>query len=138
MPKKAIVVSLVAIVGLTIVAHQVGAECLETISLSSPPEAEPLAAIGGAEVRSQTAGERAGEQQAFTVAVGLDVPDGTSLFVFANGEPAGTMTVAGGVARLELSNTDGTRLPAGVDPVCGIGPVWITDADGTTLLAGSF
>ena len=135
---KAVMASLVAAVSLAMAPHDAGADCLEAISLSPPSEAEQLAVIGGAEVRSQTAGERAGEQQAFTVAVGLNVPDGTSLFVFANGEPAGTMTVAGGVARLELSNADGTRLPAGVDPVCGIGPVWITDADGTTLLAGSF
>jgi len=135
---KAVVVSLVAAVSLMMAAHNASADCLETINLSPPSEAEQVAAIGGAEVRSQTASERAGEQQAFTVAVGLDVPDGTSLFVFANGEPAGTMTVAGGVGRLELSNADGARLPAGVDPVCGIGPVWVTDADGTTLLAGSF
>ena len=135
---KAMILSPVAVFSLTVVSRDAGADCLETISLSPPSEAEQVAAIGGAEVRSQTSGERAGEQQAFTVAVGLDVPDGTSLFVFVNGEPAGTMTVAGGVARLELSNADGTRLPAGADPVCGIGPVWVTDADGITLLAGSF
>jgi len=25
-----------------------------------------------------------------------------------------------------------------VDPVCSLGPIWVTDAGGTTLLEGSF
>jgi len=72
------------------------------------------------------------------VEVDVDVPDGTPLFVFVNGEPAGMITFIPGSATLELSNTNGARLPSGVDPVCSIGPVAVTDADGTTILFGSF
>ena len=70
--------------------------------------------------------------------VDVDVPDGTPLFVFANGEPAGMITFIAGSATLELSNANGAGLPSGLDPVCSIGPIWVTDADGTTLLAGTF
>ena len=42
-------------------------------------------------------------------------------------------TVAGGTATLDLSNANGA-LPAGVDPVCEIGPIWVTDAGQTTTL----
>ena len=131
---KALVFGLAATVSLLLLAlpHDVAADCRERISLSPPSEGESIDGAGRAEITSN------GSQQAFTVEVDIDVPDGTPLFVFANGEPAGMITFIPGVAMLELSNASGARLPSGLDPVCSIGPVWVTDADGTTLLTGSF
>ena len=131
---KAIIFSVVATVSLAALAlpHDVAADCRERISLSPPAESDSVDGIGRAEIRANDA------QQIFTVEVDVDVPDGTPLFVFANGEPAGMITFVPGVATLELNNTNGARLPSGLDSVCSIGPVWVTDADGTTLLTGSF
>jgi len=131
---KALVFGLVATVSLFMLAvpHDVAADCRERISLSPPSEEAAVDGVGRAEITSSDS------QQTFTVEVDIDVPDGTPLFVFANGEPAGMITFVPGVATLELDNVNGARLPPGVDPVCSIGPVWVTDAEGTTLLTGSF
>jgi len=131
---KALVFGFVATVSLFMLAlpHDVAADCRERISLSPPSEGESVDGVGRAEIRSNDL------QQTFTVEVDIDVPEGTPLFVFANGEPAGMITFVPGVATLELNNTNGARLPSGLDSVCSIGPVWVTDADGTTLLTGSF
>jgi len=110
------------------------ADCVEGITLSPTAVGKEIAASGRALVRSNGGSAR----QTFTVHVGLVVPVGTSLFVFANGEPVGTMTVGPGIATLDVSDADGERLPPGVDPVCSIGPVWVTDTSGTALLTGSF
>jgi len=126
---RAIVLSMV------VLALQPGAavaDCRERISLSPPADVESVDGIGRAEIRSNDS------QQTFIVDVDVDVPEGTPLFVFANGEPAGMITFIPGVATLELSSANGDRLPAGIDPVCSIGPVSITNAEGTTLLTGSF
>ena len=133
---RAVVMSLVAAVSVVVaLPNDAGAaDCRDRISLSPPSDGESVDGIGRAEVRSNDSGTR----QAFTVEVDVDVPEGTPLFVFANGEPAGMITFAPGIATLELSNADGARLPAGVNPVCEIGPVSVTDAEGTTLLIGSF
>jgi hypothetical protein len=133
---RAVVMSLLAAVSVVVVAlpRDAAADCRDRISLSPPSDGESVDAIGRAEIRSNDSGAR----QTFTVEVDVDVPEGTPLFVFANGEPAGMITFAPGIATLELSNADGVRLPSGVDPVCSIGPVAVTDADGTTLLTGSF
>ena len=130
---KKLVFGLVATVSLFMLAcpHDVAADCRERISLSPPAESDSVDGIGRAEIRANDA------QQIFTVEVDVDVPDGTPLFVFANGEPAGMITFVPGVAALELSNAN-ARLPSGLDPVCSIGPVWVTDGDGTMLLTGSF
>ena len=110
----------------------VAADCREGIGLSPPSEGEGVDGLGRAAISSIDS------QQTFTVEVDLDVPAGTPLYVFANGEPAGIITFLPGAATLELSTANGGRLPSGLDPVCSIGPVWITDAVGTTLLTGSF
>ena len=131
---KALVFGLVAAASLFMLAypHDVAADCRERISLTPPSQGDSIEGVGRAEIRSSDA------QQSFTVDVDVDVPDGTPLFVFVNGEPAGMITFIPGNATLELSNTNGARLPSGVDPVCSIGPVAVTDADGTTILFGSF
>src|SRR5213594_3299559 len=118
MPMRAIVMSLVVAMSLMV--------------LALPYEGAAMAASGVAYVGSL----EAGAQQTFIVQVNAAVADGTQLLVFTNGLPAGTVTVAGGMATLDLSTVNGA-LPAGVDPVCEIGPIWVTDADQkATLLLG--
>src|SRR6266566_4916564 len=109
----------------------VAADCGEAISLSPPSEGATFDGAGRASILSY------GSEQTFMVEVDIDVPTGTPLYVFVNGEPAGTITFVPG-ATLEFSNTNGARLPSGMVPVCGIGPVSVTDAVGTTLLTGSW
>jgi len=131
---KAFVFGLVATVSLLMLAlpPNVAADCREGISLAPPSEGEGVDGVGRAAISSIDS------QQTFTVEVDMDIPAGTPLYVFANGEPAGTITFLPGAATLELSTANGGRLPSGLDPVCSIGPIWITDAVGTTLLTGSF
>ena len=131
---RAIVMSLVVAVSLVMLAlpYAATADCGERIVLSATADGTAMAARGVVYVGSL--GE--GAQQTLTVRVNAAVPDGTQLSVFTNGLPAGTVTVAGGTATLDLSTANGA-LPAGVDPVCEIGPIWVTDADQTaTLLLG--
>jgi hypothetical protein len=113
--------------------HDVAADCRDRITLSPPaPAGESIDGVGRAEIRSTDS------QQIFTVVVDVDLPEGSPLYVFANGEPVGMITFVPGSATLQLSDANGEQLPSGVDPVCAIGPVTVTDGDGTTLLVGSF
>src|SRR5215813_2964046 len=107
------------------------ADCIERTSLPATPAGEALAAVGSAYARSSDDGS----QQTLAVYVAVDVPDGTQLVVFANGDSAGTITVASGTGTLMLSSP----LPAGLTEVCEIGRIWVTDVDETTtLIDGSF
>jgi hypothetical protein len=108
------------------------ADCRVWTDLLPTADGELLAATGRAEAWAQNDGA----QQTFMVDVGIGLPDETPLFVFANGEPAGTITVGAGVASMNLTDAAGAPLPFGVDPVCAIGPIWVNDAGGTTLLFG--
>ena len=127
---KAIVMTLLVAVSLMVFSlpYEAVADCGVRTSLSAPDGAV-VAASGVAYVGSL--GE--GAQQTLTVQVNAAVPDGTQLSVFTNGMPAGTVTIAGGTATLDLS-TANSSLPAGADPVCEIGPIWVTDAGQTTTL----
>jgi hypothetical protein len=134
---RIVVPSLAAAVSLVVLVffhHPVAAGCRDWTDLSPTSDGEAVAAIGRAAVRSSDSTT----QQAFTVEANVDVPDGTPLFVVANGLPAGTFTVFSGIGTLNLSDANGAALPAGVQPVCEIGPVSITDMEGTTLLTGNF
>ena len=107
------------------------ADCIERASLSATSAGEEIAAFGSAYVRSI----EGGSQETFFLQVDVEVPDGTQLLVFANGEPAGTITVASGTGTMTLNSP----LPAALAQVCEIGRIWVTDADGTnTLIDGSF
>jgi len=127
---RAIVMSLVA-VSLVMLAlpYAATADCGERIVLSATADGTAMAASGVVYVGSL--GE--GAQQTLTVQVNAAVPDGTQLSVFTNGMPAGTVIIASGTATLDLSAANGS-LPAGADPVCEIGPIWVTDAGQTTTL----
>jgi len=130
---KAIVMSLVAAVSLLILSlpYDAAADCSDKTSLSATSDGAALAASGLAYVRSV----EADAQQTFAVQVNVDVPDGTQLSVFTNGQPVGMITVALGIGTLDLS----VPISPGVDSVCSIGPVWVTDAgQTTTFLIGSF
>jgi len=109
--------------------YEAAADCGDRIVLSSTADGDAVAASGIAYVGS----DEASMTQTFSVRVIAAVSDGTELLVFANGLQAGTVTVVGGMATLDLSAANGA-LPAGVDPVCQIGPIWVTDAGQTTTL----
>ena len=135
--RAAIVRGLLAAVCLLVLALRpslAAAGCADKIDLSPTSDGESVDARGLAYLRS----DEAGAEQTFTVAVDVAVPDGTQLFVFANGAPVGTITIAPGIATLDLSNADGVRFPPGVDSVCSIGHVSVTDEAGTPLLVGTF
>jgi len=134
---RAVVVGVLSAVILFMIALPLDvavADCRDRISLSPTPNGEEFAATGRAAIQSLDSPAR----QNFRVEVGVDVPDGTLLYVFANGQPAGLVSIAQGVGTLDLSNANGGPFPIEVDPVCSLGPIWVTDAGGTTLLEGSF
>jgi len=134
---RAVTMSLLLAVSLVVLAlprDVAAADCRDRNSLAPTPDGEQLAATGRAALQSIDSTAR----QSFRVEVGVDVPDGTLLYVFANGQPAGLVSITQGVGALDLSNANGGPFPIEVDPVCSLGPVWVTDAGGTTLLEGSF
>jgi len=135
--RAVIVRGLLATVCLLVLAlrpNPAAAGCADKIDLSPTSDGEAVDARGLAYLRS----DEEGAKQTFTVAVDAAVPDGTQLFVFANGTPVGTITITPGVATLDLSNANGVRFPSGVESVCSIGQVSVTDEAGTPLLVGSF
>ena len=110
--------------------------CGKSINLTASPAGTLIGASGKARVRaSLNAGFL---NQDFVVEMAAVVPDGTTFMVFANGLPAGTITIALGRGRLAVTNVPPSVLPAGTDPVCSILPVIVTDGAGNTILSGSF
>jgi len=110
--------------------------CAKKINLVASPAGKAIAARGTAAVR--TAAKIGFVQQNFEVAMRAAVADGTTFMVFANGLPAGTITIVLGTGVLSLDNEPPNVLPAGVDPVCSIGLVVVTDGAGNTILSGTF
>jgi len=111
--------------------------CGKSINLTASPAGTLIGASGKARVRaSLNAGFL---NQDFVVEMAAVVPDGTTFMVFANGLPAGTITMVLGHGRLAVANAPPPNvLPAGTDPVCSIGPVVVTDGGGNTILSGTF
>jgi hypothetical protein len=115
---------------LTMTGYASAADCQKKIALTSTGIAPD--ASGSAKVRARRV------KQSFNVEAEANVPDGTTYMVFANGQPAGTITIAFGEGELELNNNNGKVLPVGVDPVCSISSVAVLDSTGATILQGSF
>ena len=110
--------------------------CAKAINLKASPAGQAVAATGKARVRAiPNAGFL---NQDFVVEMAALVPDGTTFMVFANNQPAGTITIALGHGALSVTNVPPSVLPAGTDPVCSIIPVAVTDGLGNTILKGSF
>ena len=129
--KRLFICLLIASLAACALPNGAAADCMDRTSLAATSDGEALAASGLVTVRLV----EADAQQTFAVQVKLEVPDGTQLFVFTNGQPLGTITVALGRGALNLS----VPVTAGDDSVCSIGPVWVTDAGQTmTFLMGSF
>src|SRR5437899_11875053 len=106
--------------------------CGKGINLTASPAGRLIGASGKARVRAiLNAGFL---NQDFVVEMAAVVPDGTTFMVFANGLPAGTITIALGHGRLAVTNVPPSVLPAGTDPVCSILPVIVTDGAGNTIL----
>lgn len=86
-------------------------------------------ASGRIEVRAR------GSEQHFEAGMDADVADGTTFVVLANGEPAGTITLADGGGDLHVTNLDGI-LPSGITPLADLSSVEVIDGSGTVLLVG--
>lgn len=108
------------------------ADCRKKINLQATSTGQSQDISGQAEVREQ------GNRQKFKISMDARVANGTTFVVMANGEAAGTITIVAGDGELELKNYDGQTLPAGVNPVCAVGPVVVTTSTGTPVLNGSF
>ena len=116
------------------------ADCRVRIGLAPTASGSALAATGKAEKRSQKLGARQTltvEADAAVAAVFVNGANGVSL--------AGTITMAlplgavVAVGTLDLSNANVTPLPAGVDPVCAISAIVVTDSVSfDPILIGSF
>jgi hypothetical protein len=113
-----------------------GVGCGKSITLVASPAGQAIAAQGKARVRAFL--NNGVLVQDFVVEMAAVVPNGTTFMVFANGLPAGTITIVFGRGVLDVNNQPPNVLPAGTDPVCSIGPVIVTDAAGNTILSGSF
>ncbi|MBI4524735.1 MAG: hypothetical protein HY695_13100 [Deltaproteobacteria bacterium] len=107
------------------------ANCQKKIALTATAAGAALDISGTAEVRKR------GAQQRFKVSMDAAVEDGATFVVFANNLPVGTITISLGDGELEVNNNNGKVLPAGVNPVCSIGPVVVVDGN-TVVLEGSF
>src|SRR5215510_10643640 len=126
-------------IGLAIVlalAAQAAADCDRQINLTASAAGVAIGARGKARVRARFRPDRV--QQDFRVEMDANVDNGTTFLVFANGQPAGTITIVFRVGTLVVTTDGGQAIQAGLDPVCNIGPVIITDGGGTTVLSGSF
>lgn len=133
MLKKQITVALVALAMVFSMASLALADCQNRIALFASAKGAQIGASGTAEVRA-----RGTADQRFKVSIDAAVADGTTFAVFANGQLAGTITIALGAGELDLNNRNGNVLPAGTDPVCSIMSVEVRDGSGTTILNGSF
>lgn len=103
----------------------------KTVSLSPTAAGVALDASGRVEVHAR------GWEQHFEVGMDAAVADGTTFLVFANGLPAGTITIASGAGNFYVSNNDQV-LPIGVDPVCEMSTVEIRDGNSRVLLRAAF
>lgn len=108
------------------------ADCFNKISLS-PTDVGVANDISG-----KVAFEENGSSQRFKVSMDARVADGTTFVVFANGMPAGMITITLGSGELDLNNHDGAILPAGLDPICNISSVLVTDGAGNPVIEGIF
>ncbi|MBI3780028.1 MAG: hypothetical protein HY278_03070 [candidate division NC10 bacterium] len=107
------------------------ADCRKKISLAATSAGAAIDSSGTAEVRAQ------GAKQRFKVSMDARVADGTTFAVFANGQLAGVITIELGDGELELNNNNGKTLPDGVNPVCAISTVEVTDGS-NLILHGNF
>lgn len=132
MKSKAVSISLAVMVMTLAVSASALADCQKKQELTVMAAGAAIDASGTAEVRAQRTRQR------FKVSIDARVPDGTTFLVFANGSPAGSITIELGAGQLELTNDNGKTLPAGVSPVCGIGSVAVVDGAGATILQTNF
>ena len=117
-------------------ATHAAADCDKTARFVVSPAGKAIAADGKVRVRAQTRTPTFVKQN-FVAEMSAAVPNGTTFMVFVNGLPAGTITINFGVGRLALDNEGANVLPAGVNPVCAIKTVIVTDGAGNTILSGT-
>ena len=108
------------------------AVCDKNIRLVATAAGANANADGRARLRSDDR-----NRQSLRVEITVAFRDGTPLSVTANGIAAGTAVVIVGRAVLDLNNRV-DPLPAGLDPVCSITQIAVSDPAGTVILTGSF
>lgn len=108
------------------------ADCLNKISLS------PTAVGVANDISGNVSFEEKGASQRFKVSMDARVADGTTFVVYVNGMPAGMITITLGSGELDINNHDGAILPAGLDPVCNISSVLVTDGAANPVIEGRF
>ncbi|MBI1747289.1 MAG: hypothetical protein HYR55_11950 [Acidobacteria bacterium] len=113
-------------------ALNVMADCQNRIILSATPDGAAIASRGNAEVRDR------GGRQRFKVSMEANVADGTSFFVYADGQSVGDLTIQLRRAEFEVQSDDFQPMPPELDPVCGVSLVEVVDADGSLILSGNF
>src|SRR5215470_5639710 len=136
MTKRFTATAMTLAMALGVASYASAAVCDKTIRLTATPAGQAIRADGRARVRSAPKG--LGTRQSFTAEISAAVPDGTTYTVSANGFTAGVITIVAGRGAMTVSNDAGMVLPAGVDPVCSIRSVVVTDGPGTAVLTGSF
>lgn len=114
-------------------ARASAAECRAKIQLGVTTTGAAADVSGTADKRSDGSSER------FRVSMDARVSAGTTFAVFVNGSAlVGTITIDNlGNGQLDLTNSDGKVLPAGVSPVCSIGMVDVRDSAGAVVLFGA-
>jgi hypothetical protein len=118
---------------LSALAARAAGDCQKQMQLSQASGGVFMEAKGRAEVAAH------GDQQVFKVSINAPVPDGVPFLVFANGRLTGTVVMAGGSGRLDISNEGKSSLPAMLKPVCSkIRSVRVTTPGGGLVLEGRF
>ena len=115
------------------VAFLAGSTCDDTIVLAVSSAGRAINADGNARIRTD-----ARNRESFRVEMDADVHNGTVFTVTADGVQAGTIKMKAHRGVLEVDNEHGRSLPTGLDPVCAIKQVVVTDSRGNTVLDGSF
>src|SRR5262245_40276019 len=132
MKSKQLVMVLVTLAVVFSTATHAFADCRKRVDLNTVGAGFAINASGDARVR------QVGDRQKFTVEMDANIVKRTTFEVYANGQPAGTLTIVRGGGTFEISNSNGNELPAGVEPVCSITTVEVKDTSGNVVLSGSF
>lgn len=133
MNRKLVTLTLAILLTVVVAATNLfAADCQKKIALTTTSAGFAIDASGTAEVRAR------GTEQRFRVSIDAAVPDGATFLVFANGSPAGSITIVLGIGELDLNNKNGNVLPTGVNPVCSIGAVEVKNGSGALVLQGNF
>jgi hypothetical protein len=116
---------------------QAHADCRHRTRLAATDDGAAIGASGNAEARQQTSPiYYGGARERFKVQIEAYVADGTLFNAYADGQFAGTLETALGVAEIELDTETFTMLQE-LRPVCNLSVVEVTDENGTLIAFGN-